>query len=255
MSWRSRIALCFSLVGVFFFLYFLLQPAQRSGAPSASSAILRDWVPLLLLFVFFVAFMIFVRRAMKGTRLNNQGVALMQQARYLAALEKFQAALPVWRSPLIPYNVGIARLNLWQVHQALPFFEKAWNSRLTNLKHLAAPYLALASAIEGRSEAARKWLGEAATRGNSSSSHALLAEGVLACRAGDWPEAAAVLQRNELNALGGPQRGLVEALRSWCLARQGVSRPVDRVALFGEASPDALRALWPEFVEFVEKAA
>lgn len=74
-------------------------------------------------------------------------------------------------------------------------------------------------------------------------------------RAGNDAEAADLLRRRETRMLGGPARALADALYSWSLDRQGhPPRPIDRVTLFGEASTDALRRVWPELADFVDRA-
>ena len=68
-------------------------------------------------------------------------------------------------------------------------------------------------------------------------------------------DAREMLGRYELRSLGGPTRGLSDALKAWSVElTTGGRRHVDRVALFGEAGPEGLREAWPELVAFVERA-
>lgn len=55
--------------------------------------------------------------------------------------------------------------------------------------------------------------------------------------------------------LGGPMRGLAEALQAWALEQQrGTARHVERLGLFFEAGPDAFKAWWPELHQFLQSA-
>ncbi|RKI40122.1 hypothetical protein D7Y27_21010 [Corallococcus sp. AB004] len=74
-----------------------------------------------------------------------------------------------------------------------------------------------------------------------------LASAVVACREGRWAEARELLADAALENLNGPLRGLRNVLEVWCVEQiTGEARPVDAIALFGEASQDSLEAALPE---------
>ena len=88
-----------------------------------------------------------------------------------------------------------------------------------------------------------------------SGAQVFLTTAVLAVRAGDFAEGRRSLSVYEIRLLGGPTRGLADALSAWCLEQTtGERRHVDRLGLFGEAGPDAIRRFWPELADFLERA-
>ena len=139
------------------------------------SAALPMAVALLLLGVFTVAVGVLTRRVQKGTRINNVGVALMTQARMLAALEQFERARPYMRRvPLVHYNIGVANLCLWRVAEAKRAFAEGLKRR-RGLVQLIAPHQALALAVEGNIADTDKALERARPAKNDTSAHAYLA--------------------------------------------------------------------------------
>jgi hypothetical protein len=95
-------------------------------------------------------------------------------------------------------------------------------------------------------------LDEVKTLGGGPFIAAVLASAVIACRREAWAEAKQILDRPECDKLDGTLRGLREALRAWCLERlTGEQHRVDAVTVFGEASPEALQAAWPELTGFI----
>jgi len=58
----------------------------------------------------------------------------------------------------------------------------------------------------------------------------------------------------EVRQLGGTERAIADTLAAWCaLELRGELRPIDRIALFGEAAPDGLFEVWPELQAFLER--
>ncbi|NRD52341.1 hypothetical protein HRD49_28015 [Corallococcus exiguus] len=71
---------------------------------------------------------------------------------------------------------------------------------------------------------------------------------------GRWAEARELLADAALENLNGPLLGMRNVLEVWCVEQlTGEARPVDAIALFGEASQDSLEAAWPELVNYVVK--
>lgn len=206
--------------------------------------------------VFGVLFVVF-RRTAKRNALSVEAVGLMNQGRYseaLAKFEEFRRQSP--KHPLSPYNVGVANLALWRVEEAAKDFDAAdaLAKQQPYLKEAIPPFAAVASALLGKPELAKQWLSRLDPK-KGDRPLALLAEGLLACRAGDDAGARATLTRFEVKQLGGFHAALAIAVSAFCLERQsGELKPVDKVALFGETGPERLKALWPELAEFVAKA-
>jgi hypothetical protein len=117
-----------------------------------------------------------------------------------------------------------------------------------------APYLAdhfaLSLALLNRPAEAHDALAHA-----PATSRATLAKAVRLEREGDAAGARKALACFEVKQLGGVLGALGRTVDLMSLERlTGELRPVDRVALFGETGSDALRKLWPELVDFVERA-
>ena len=114
-----------------------------------------------------------------------------------------------------------------------------------------APF-ALVAALEGRLREAVQRLDEARELKSDSAAEAVLASAVLACRRGDWARGRELLERQECLSLLATSRGMRDALLAWSVERlTGERRPVDPLAVFGEASLDKLQAAWPELVAFI----
>jgi hypothetical protein len=129
-------------------------------------------------------------------------------------------------------------------------------ARLTaDVSGMLTPVRALTAALLARSDEARTLIAACAAGGLARSGTALLAQAVIAIRGDDFASARSSLAAYEIRLLGGPTRGLADALSAWCLEQTtGERRHVDRLGLFGEAGPDALRRFWPELSDFVERA-
>ncbi|RKG87435.1 hypothetical protein [Corallococcus terminator] len=217
----------------------------RSFAPS---------IPYLLIPLSGLLALYFLPRYRRSKALTDEGLQLLSQGRVAAALDKFEASRPLAKSPVIPtYNIGISRLQLWQLSVAER--ELAGLEARTDLtprfRELLSASLAMVSAMDGRVALAEKRL-SVKTWDGTPHLMAVLASGVVACRTGRWAEALEQLGHSSLQELTGPLRGLREALEAWCQEHlTGEQRPVDAVAVFGEASPDVLEACWPELVTFL----
>ena len=197
----------------------------------------------------------YLPRYRRSARLSEEGERLLGEGRVFAALEKFEAARPLAKSRVIStYNIGLCRLNLWQLEEAerelTSLLER--DDLLPEFKGRLYALLAVVAALEGRERQAWERLDEAKALRCEGMAAVVVAMAVLACRRRHWEEAQARLKRLEPELLTVPLRGLREALLAWCEERlTGERRPVDVVAVFGEASPDKLEAAWPELVSFL----
>jgi hypothetical protein len=158
------------------------------------------------------------------------------------------------------YYLGLCKLSLWRLTEAEAIFGKALarptdRFKVSDLSSLILPSQALTLATLGRAAEARGCI-DAATRGDLGQMPAVLLAGVvLEAREGHWEAVRTGLRQNEIKQLGGPPRGLAEALGAWTVEQlTGERRPVDQVALFGEAGPDAFAKAWPAFDAFLKRA-
>lgn len=245
-----RLRVWFALAG----LLLAVQVVAAAYLPARLAAVL----PAVNLLVFFLAFTFFTFRTMSANKDSLDGDALLAQGRFLAAVERFaRGAKKAPRSSILPLNRGVALMCLWRVAEADAAFAEAAAKRLTgfDLARLLHPQRALAAALLGSPEAAERWLEEAAAAGAGDSAQGTLARAVVAARRGEWAQVRSLLQRYEVKQLGGPSRGLADALSAWAVEQlTGERRHVDRVALLGEAGTDALEELWPELADFVARA-
>lgn len=255
----KTIALWAVLVVLFvaFYQYF---STTEHGEPRSSrepEAIWASVVPVAAVVVVVGVLFVVFRRTAKRNALSVEAVGLMNQGRYSQALEKFEEfRRKAPKHPLSPYNVAVANLALWRVEEAAKDFDAAdaLAKQAPDLKEAVPPFAALASGLLGKPEVAKQWLARLDPQ-KGDRPLALLAEGLLACRAGDHAGARATLTRFEVKQLGGFHAALASAVSALCLERiSGELRPVDKVALFGETGPERLSALWPKLAEFVAKA-
>lgn len=217
-----------------------------------------SWFPFAMFAVFLAVFVLFLSWARAANRLSVEGNSFLSQGRFVDAIAMFErAAKLARRSNVIPYYRGIALMCLWRVEEADRSFAESAAQRVVaaDLTKLLYPSRSLSAALLGREADARARLGDAERVGAGTTAEALLARAVMAVRAQRWDEAQGLLQRYEVKLLGGPTRGLADALYAWCVEQlTGDLRPVDRVGLLGETGPEALRKLWPELWAFVERA-
>jgi hypothetical protein len=152
--------------------------------------------------------------------------------------------------------VGIARLFLWQLDEAMTELDAAVKrpENIALVSRGGPMLLALAAALKGMPTAAKAWLQQVDPR-DADLGNTLLAQAVLMCREGSFASARQLLSRHEIKQLGGFYAALANALYAWCVEQtQGELRHVDRIALFGETGPERLKAAWPELAAFVERA-
>jgi len=231
--------------------------SERTGhAESAWSSVVLQWLPIVFLFLFFV---FFLRALQKRHAASHEGARLLNQGRYLQALEYFDKyRREQSKQPAGPFNTGVARLQLWKLDEALNDLEAA--VRLTNkrqpeeLAALLPEHQALTLALLGRAAEARQKLA-AVPAGTGDPGRQALTEAILLARAGDAAGARTKLGIFEVKQLGGTVGALARTLDALCIEQLTAERRhVDRVALYGEASPDGLKRAWPELVAFVERA-
>jgi tetratricopeptide (TPR) repeat protein len=207
-----------------------------------------------------VAFVFILLRGRRANADALEGIAMLNQGRFSEALAAFQRGLARFpQSNALVFNTGVALVSMWRVAEADAAFAKAAGMKLARLTFdvtsMLEPQRALVAALLGRAEDAKAHLRacEALTLGRSA--HVLLAQAILAVRAGDFAEGRRQLSVYEVRLLGGPTRGLADALAAWCVEQMtGERRHVDRLGLFGEAGPDAIRRFWPELADFIERA-
>ncbi|MDX2010082.1 MAG: hypothetical protein SFW67_07830 [Myxococcaceae bacterium] len=207
-----------------------------------------------------VAFVLIIIRSRGANADALEGIAQLNQGRFSDALAAFERGLARFpQSNALVFNTGIALLSLWRVAEADAAFSKAAGMKLARLTfdvtQMLEPQRALVAALLGRADEAQRHLASCEQLGLGRSAHVLLARAVLSVRAGDFAEGRRQLGVYEVRLLGGPGRGLADALSAWCLEQTtGERRHVDRLGLFGEAGPDAIRRFWPELAEFLERA-
>lgn len=258
IAW-SRISLWVALI-VLFVVFYNFFSAPNAGPDG--EALPPPWWLGPMPFAFIVGAIVlamlsvlFIRLRRMGA-LNVEGLQLVQEGRYVDALAVFERARRVQpRNMVLAYNVATAQLKLWRLAETVTELEKVQAGPLPGLKALAPPMIALAHALQGQAQLAHRCLEQAKSLQNEGAPEAVLASAVLACRAQNWPEARVLLSRRELRTLGGPPRGLSDALRAWTAHQlDGVRAPIDRISLFGEAGPQQLRQAWPELIAFVDGA-
>ncbi|MEW5737901.1 MAG: hypothetical protein AB1938_03190 [Myxococcota bacterium] len=249
-----RLVLWILLVGFFLASYVLATRLPEE----LRVRFVTSWFPFAMFALFLAVFVLFFTWARAANRLSVEGNSLLAQGRFVEAIAMFErAAKLARRSNVVPYYRGIALMCLWRVAEAEASFEEAAAQRVVaaDLTKLLFPSRSLSAALLGREDVARSRLEHVEELGAGSTADALLARAVLAVRARQWGEARELLQRYEVKLLGGPMRGLADALYAWCVEQMsGELRPVDRVGLLGETGPEALEKLWPELMDFVQRA-
>ncbi|NOK32153.1 hypothetical protein D7W79_20710 [Corallococcus exercitus] len=244
-SWPYAVVMMLVLLGVPKVLHhFIPDPRQA-----------QMMFPIVMLVLLVPVALYFLPRYRRSKKLTDEGLQLLSEGRVAAALERFEAARPLAKIQVVPtYNIGITQLQLWRLPTAgreLSSLESR-KDLTPRFRAVLSAALALVDALEGRLARVELRLAEAKSQADFPLGFAPLASAVVACREGRWAEARALLGDAALENLTGPLRGLRNALEAWCIEQlTGEARPVDAIALFGEASQDSLQAAWPEFVDFV----
>jgi tetratricopeptide (TPR) repeat protein len=222
---------------------------------------LSSWIPLFLAVAIAVVIGVVIgKRNQKGWQLNMEGNTLLSRGHIAAALEKFEAARSLIKNQgqgILPFNTGVCHLDLWQLDAAERDFTSAQEIKAlpVHVRKLLPVRLALIAALQGALSVADKRLIEAREL-DADDPFIVLVNGVIACRREDWAQARALLEGPATHVLGGPMRGLRDALLSWSVERlTGERRYVDPVTVFGEASTDKLREFWPPLAHFLVERA
>jgi hypothetical protein len=214
---------------------------------------------MLLFVVPVVAFIIWtVRRAQRGARENNRAISLMSEGRYVEAIAAFEIAAGLMpRSPLPGYNAGSASIWLWRLDDARTRIEKSTTTFAGRpIRIMAVPSLAFIAAVQNDRSRAEALDKEIETLNLTHGPMVLLARAVWFARDEKWREVMDALDFNRIRALGGPSRAVADALRAWAMVKTGQPLPpIDRVGVFGETGPEALKKWWPEFTLFLESTA
>lgn len=185
------------------------------------------------------------------TRLHN----LWTAGRYAELLELYTTMPERKRNAGHHVMVATLQLNLWQLEESRSSFLAALETRNGSTPVIvgqARASLALISALSGRVDETEAFLRELEPAAEVPMR--TLTRAVVEARSGRIAEAHAELSSHEASLLQPPLGSLGRALHTWCETRlTGGAGRVDRVALFGAASPDALRRAWPEFAEFAAR--
>ncbi|MBX7101277.1 MAG: hypothetical protein K1X89_26405 [Myxococcaceae bacterium] len=211
------------------------------------------WVAASLL-VFLTYLMIENQLARRRLAESSGAAELWYLGRYAEALAEMEGTRGQGPAhPRASLQRAMLLLCVWRVGEAISALEDCLrgNASDTHVRDVARPYLAYANALMGNVEAFGRWKALAAA-GHPA---CILGEGILACRRGDWAEAHRVLATPALGALGGPMRGLREALRVWAAARSGATLPrADTATIAAPGELDALRAVWPDAGAYLAEA-
>jgi len=196
--------------------------------------------------------------AQRGARENSRGLLLLTEGRCVEALAAFESAAVLMPLSAIPrYNVGNANVWLWKLEEARTQIQAAteWMSGAA-LRSIAVPTLAYIAAIQNTRPRADELNKEIETLKIAGNPVVLLAQAVWFAREEKWGEVMRSIEIERVRVLGGPTRAFADALRAWAMVKTGQPLPpIDRVGVFGETGPDALKKWWPEFTEFLKSTA
>jgi hypothetical protein len=246
--WRTLV-LWVVLVAMFIAIY------QSLGGGTHGAA-LGGFGPWLAVAPLMVGLLLWSRRQRGINQLSVEGAELLHRGRAAEALAKFEEFRGKSRSAVGPFNVGIARMTLWQLDEAARELEvaKKGSKQLPAVRHGIPVLLGLIHALRGDTRAANDAIGAVDAK-LKDTGQVLLAQAALSCRAGDFAKGRELLGRHEVKQLGGFNGALAAALHAWSVEQtQNELRHVDRIALFGETGPERLKAAWPELAAFVERA-
>lgn len=229
-----------------------ISPPSTDESAGFVEPMLTQFLPMLVLFVVFVTLL---SKGRKHLAVVTEAERLLQQGRNAQARELFQQYRQ--QNPKHAFGaikLGIAHSRLWRLKEALDELQAGKALGAGDLAAVAFEHEALVKAVLGDVAGARAAL-QAVPAGRGDPRYATLIAAVLEVRSGDFAGARSRLGSFDAKQLPGVLGAFVRALEAWSIeALTGELRHVDRVALFGETGPEALRAAWPEFVAFVERA-
>jgi hypothetical protein len=247
------------LIAVFVAIYGFLgkkdrEPERLPQCETSTSTVLITWsVPALLL----VGAVLWFRHWTRKYQPMNEGLRLLNEGRALAALEAFSKSRE--KNPDDPahvYNVAVAQFRLWRLEAAMAELETAKTKQGAGQGSVAAllpSQEGLVLALLGLLPQAKAALER--SQAKETVAVVLVARGIVAARERDWSQARQHLNAHEVKQLGGSLGALTRAIDALCVEQlTGERRHVDRIGLFGEASPDELRRHWPELIAFVDRA-
>ncbi len=211
------------------------------------------WLPVAVFAVIFIALAGWMRR-LNATVI--EGGRFLFSGRYSQALERFTAALKTApNNAAVKNNIALSQLYLWRVAQARDTLQLVSKNpkKLSGLLLGTESTHAMVLALLGEIGVAKEWLAiesSAPVEGQVALTHA-----IIDCREGRFEQALVHLQSFAVRHLGGFNAGLAQALTAWALENTaGRSRPIDRLLLFGESSPDGLSLIWPQLAQAVQRA-
>lgn len=228
-----------------------------AGSDPTRSGFTATWLPwmpvvFVVLFVFFLSIGLW---RLKPLQAASSLLSANKPLEVLKTLEQRGA-----RKHLVGHALaGLAYAQLWKTQAAVDELDAslagkgAWRSALKSTLPTIHHTRALGLAVLGRADEARRAVSAVPTESViEGMSH--LTEAVLLVRAGDFDRALPLTNTVAVRRLGGTAGELGRALEAMCTERlTHQPQRVDRVAFFGEASPDELRRVWPELVAFVER--
>lgn len=247
-----------ALIVIFVALYNVLSsdvPREpRAECETSWSQVAITWSISVVL---FVALITWIRWQQRRFRAGHEGVKLMHEGRHLQALAVFQRDREnAPQDPAPTLNCGLVQLVLWRLDAARKDLDRAKSLKGAGEGMVAvlwAEHYPLLCALQGRADEGFRILEQAPKE--AAASRIKLSQGALLVRRGEWEAARGCLNSLEAKQLGGLMGALARTLDAMCIEQlTGELRHVDRIGLFGEASPDELRKNWPEFVQFVERA-
>ncbi|MFZ5438808.1 MAG: hypothetical protein ACOZQL_02305 [Myxococcota bacterium] len=171
----------------------------------------------------------------RGEQHATEGLRLFHRRDFSAARAAFERARGLLHAddPHPHLMLGLVSLQLWDVRRALRHFEDASRRGHQPEERWLAHAL----------------LGEPPT--TRSRHESVLTRLVWACRARDFETASALIASGPRPEGQGKLAALWDMLACWTAVEQGRPPPAaSPLALFEETSPERLRAVWPELVDF-----
>lgn len=274
---KRQLVLWSALVGLFVAFYWTF--SQRAeplleGTPAEPPVPTPwgEWATTGLLFVFFLAVVVFVNlRGRRWEELNVRGAALLQEGEAAQAAMHFELAsakaLKKDHRVLSRYNLGIARMYEGRAREALALLRKAGGTITlryagSGMYFRALPYhLATCHALLGDLPEARAMFEEGERRrGKETAPGTILPEVLVLCREGHFGAAAKVLESRQRVAdmVGGVDQKLLRVLRGFALdALDPVANAPAVAEAIAGAKPLAptdiqlLAASWPKMRDFL----